>query len=378
MVDLPKKAKAAVWVKAGAPVEIREYPVVPPPPGHVLVKIERANICGSDLHMYRGDAFAGMPLPFAFVMGHEMMGSVAALGEGVERDARGNTLSPGDLVTFSYFRGCGTCGVCLSGREYACFFSLISIVSDADEAPHFKGGWAEYYYVRPGQKVFKVPEGVSPQLAAGCNCALAQVIHGLRTVGLRYGDQVVIQGAGGLGLYATAVARKMGASKIVVIDGIQARLDLAKEFGADEVVSMQAVPDAKERTSFVKGLTNGGSDVCIEVVGRAVAVNEGVRMLQRGGRYLIMGSINPRDFVKLDPSICVTQNLTLYGVCLYDPICLGYALDFVREAGHKLPMDKMSARTFALTEVNQAIEAADALSNQKTTALRVQLTMEGR
>lgn len=374
-MDLPKKAKAAVLVQPEKPVEIREYPLTPPAPGFTLVKIHRGNICGSDMHMYHGDAFGGMQLPFAFVMGHEMMGEIAALGDGVERDFRGETLRPGDLVAFTYFRGCGTCAVCARGKEHACFYSLISVVTDCDQPPHFMGGFGEYYYLRPGQKIFRVPQGAPDYLVAGCNCALAQVIHGLSTVRVGYGDRVVIQGAGGLGLYATAVAKRMGASQVIVVDGIQVRLDLAKKFGADEVISMQEVPEAKQRTSMIKGLTNGGADVCVEVVGRPEAVQEGIRMMQRGGRYLIMGSISPRLTFKADPSIWVGENMTLYGVSLYDPMALAHALDFVVKEKNRLPMDEMFAQTFPLSEINRALEAADALKNQKTNALRIQLVM---
>lgn len=128
---------------------------------------------------------------------------------------------------------------------------------------------------------------------------------------------------------------------------------------------------------MVKGLTNGGPDVCVEVVGRPEAVNEGIRMLQRGGRYLIMGSISPRLTFKADPSIWVGENLTLYGVSLYDPMALYHALEFVRKEKDRLPMKKMFAQTFPLEKINDAMAAADALTNQKTNALRIQLTMGG-
>jgi D-arabinose 1-dehydrogenase-like Zn-dependent alcohol dehydrogenase len=131
------------------------------------------------------------------------------------------------------------------------------VVNPSDPPPHFRGAYAEYYYLIPGQTVFKVPDDVSDEIAAPANCALSEVIYGLQKVELSFGETIAIQGAGGLGIYATAVAKEMGAAKVIVIDGIDERLKLAKDFGADEIIDMRELKEPYERVMMVKELTGG-------------------------------------------------------------------------------------------------------------------------
>jgi D-arabinose 1-dehydrogenase-like Zn-dependent alcohol dehydrogenase len=368
-MTLPKTARASILTKAREPLELRELPVVPPGEGEVLVKVVRANVCGSDLHLWSGEAFGGMPVPFPMTLGHELVGRVAALGEGVSSDAVGAGLRPGDLVTFCYWRGCGACPVCARGQGHACLQSLMSLVRPAEEPPHFVGGFAEYYSIRRGQAVFKLPDGIDPSLAAGINCALAQVVHGLDVAGIRHGDQVVIQGAGGLGLWAVVVAKQRGAGKVVVLDGVAERLELARALGADHTVSVAAL-DPRQRTEAVKGVTGGGADLLVEVVGRADALKEGTRMVARGGRYLVMGNINPRQKVEIDPSVLVLGNVTMFGVSLYPAHVLPQAAQLVRRVQEGLPLGRMMS-VHPFERINEAMAAAAGRG-----AVRVQLQME--
>ncbi|MBX6377998.1 MAG: alcohol dehydrogenase catalytic domain-containing protein, partial [Clostridia bacterium] len=222
---------------------LREFPVPRAGPGAVVVRVTHANICGSDLHAWRGEfvlsEFGGR-LPT--VLGHEMCGRVHELGEGVTTDWAGEPLAVGDRVVFQYFRHCGRCPACLAGHTVACRRLRMAMTESAEEWPHFVGAFADYYYVHPGQAVFKVPDDLPDELVAGANCALSQVLYGLERVGLRAGETVAIQGAGGLGIYATAVARDRGAARIIVIDGVPERLELALAFGADEVVDIRSFP----------------------------------------------------------------------------------------------------------------------------------------
>ena len=157
MTDLPKTAVAAVFSQPNQPLELREFDVVEPRKGEVLIEVLRANICGSDVHMYQGHAFAGFGVPFPFILGHEMVGRVARLGDGVNTDAAGEPLAIGDRVTLSYYRGCDSCAMCERGTEHACQAAMISIIGPADKAPHFTGAFGQFYRVRAGQAVYKLP-----------------------------------------------------------------------------------------------------------------------------------------------------------------------------------------------------------------------------
>ena len=216
--------------------------------------------------MWRGDidlAALGAPLPA--IIGHEMTGTVAKLGEGVTTDSAGQPLAAGDRVVHRYFYPCGRCRACLKGNDGACLIAPLTYISTCEQPPHFLGVYAEYFYLRPNHTVFKVPDDLTDEMVAPANCALSQVIHGLGKVGFGFGKTIVIQGAGGLGIYATAVAKDMGAEKIIVIDGIEERLRLAKAFGADELIDLRQIKTPMERGLKIKELTGGwGADVVAE------------------------------------------------------------------------------------------------------------------
>lgn len=254
---MAEKGKAAVYHGLGKPMVTQEFPVPEPEPGAIVVKLTRANVCGSDLHMWRGDLDLGaLGAPLPVILGHEMTGSVARLGQGIFMDSAGEPLQEGDRVVYRYFYPCGHCKICLSGDDGCCPMNNFFMLTCADP-PHFNGAYGEYYYLRPNHTVFKVPDELTDDMVAPINCALSEVIYGLEKVGLRFGETIVIQGAGGLGLYATAVAKEMGASKVIVVDGIDDRLELAKAFGADEVVDMKKHETPVERMTAVMGLTGG-------------------------------------------------------------------------------------------------------------------------
>jgi len=357
---MPKtqKGKAAVYHGLGHPMEIREYPVPEPEPGAIVVKMRRANICGSDLHMWRGDVdLAGLGQPMPVILGHEMVGEVAKLGEGVTTDSAGQPLSPGDRVVYRYFVPCGRCKACLRGDDAACPAAYITVVNPCEPPPHFRGAYAQYYYLIPHQTVFKVPDDLSDEIVAPANCALSEVMYGLEKVGLRFGETVAIQGAGGLGIYATAVAKEMGAAKVIVIDGIEDRLNLAKAFGADEVIDMRELKESYERSGRVKELTdNWGADVVVEVVGFPQVIPEGIDMLGNGGRYLELGNVSPLKYVEIDPAMLTISGKSIVSACLYTAEALKKSLDFLSRTKNKYPFDKILCCSYPLEKIEKAFD----------------------
>ena len=225
----------------------------------------------------------------------------------------------------------------------------------SDEWPHFRGTFGDYHYLFPGHTVIKTPPELSDELVAGVNCAMTQVYGGLDVAGAGLGEYVVIQGAGGLGLYATAIARERGAGKIVVIDGVQERLDLAAEFGADELVDMRELKTPEQRIARVKELTDGwGGEVVVEVVGYPAVVEEGLKMVGQGGRYLEIGTRAPHLSSRPTPnsgspatsrSMATTTGPVSTSVAR--STCCG---------GHddKYPFHKIVSHKFPLEQVNEA------------------------
>jgi putative phosphonate catabolism associated alcohol dehydrogenase len=349
--------KAAIFSTPRGRMEIRDVALPAVEPDGILVRVTRANICGSDLHIWRGDT----PLrPGQHIIGHEMVGRVAELGRHIRTDSQGQPLAVGDRVTYLYFYFCGRCYACLEGYRAACV-NMMRTPYQMGDVMLSMGAYAEYYYLRPGHYVFKVPDELSDEVVAPVNCALAQVTYGLQRIGLRLGQSIVIQGAGGLGLYATAVARDMGASTIIVIDRLASRLQMAAAFGADHLIDLGDLDTEDKRVRRVRELTNGwGADVCVEVVGSPSVIPEGIRMLKNGGRYLVMGSINPKQTAPLEAGRLVFGRLTLVALATYEPWVIPQALDFLRRNRQRYPFEKLISHSFPLTEIDEAFAQADA------------------
>ncbi len=350
------KGRAAVFTKIGAPLEIREYPLPALDPEGLLVKIDMANICGSDLHFMKGLG-PGITEGIPQILGHEMMGRVVDQGKGATADMQGEPLRTGDRVVYAYFKGCGRCPACLHGAPGCPTRYRHWIGASCEEPPHFRGAYADYYYLQPGQWVFRVPDELPDALVSPVNCALAEVIYGFHRVGIVLGDSVVIQGAGGLGLYATAVAREMGAGTIIVVDRIGARLELAGAFGADHVIDAAATQPA-ERVRQVRDLTRGGADVVAELAGSPAVLPEGAEMLRHGGRYLWIGNINLGVTGTIDPAQFVRGGRSAFGVVVYEAWAIPRALDFLRRARRRYPFEKILSHTFELAAINDAFAFA--------------------
>jgi threonine dehydrogenase-like Zn-dependent dehydrogenase len=189
---------------------------------------------------------------------------------------------------------------------------------------------------------------------------------------MKFGDVVVIQGAGGLGIYACAIAAEKGASKIIAIDGMAPRLAMAKNCGATDVIDLKEFPTAEARVARVKELTDGrGADVVMEVVGIASATLEGLDMVRVNGTFVDIGNIIPAT-ITLPATKVITQQITWKGLMHYDPWIMPAALDFLVRTKDKYPLSKVVSHSFPLTEVNKAFEMAEWQGkNTGTAATRV-------
>ena len=357
---MAETGRAAIFTDTGQPFEIREYPVPDPAPDGLVVRVTSAGICGSDLHVWRGDIrIAMLAGPGARILGHEMTGKVAKLGANVRTDSQGQPLKEGDRIVYPYFTPCRRCYQCLRGEFAACPVKYPPMPI-ADNPPHFFGAYAEYYYMRDAAFIFKVPDELPDEMVTPVNCALSEVIFALQKSGLRMGDTIVIQGAGGLGVNATAVARSMGAGTIIVIDGLPERLKLAKECGADVVIDITQDATPPDRIAKVMGMTGGrGADVVAEFVGRAEAIPEGLAMVRMGGTYLEVGNISIGKTVSIDPSMLVWSNKRIQAVVMYDPWILPVALDFLMRNKARFPLGQVVSHKYPLDKIDDAFRQAE-------------------
>ncbi len=359
------KGRIAVLTRYNADFEIREYPLPELEPDALLVRINRAGICGSDLHNWRGelkDLFGAPDRGLTF--GHEMCGVVERLGRNIKTDSTGQALTEGDRVTYCYFYPCGRCPTCLDGIRAACQ-NLRRGTRYPDDPPHFVGAFADYYYLRPGHFVYKIPPTLSDDVATPVNCALSGVMYGLHRVRVRVGDTVVIQGSGGLGLNATAVAKDMGAARVIVIDQIPGRLELARRFGADRTFNIQELAEPKDRVAAVKELTGGwGADVVCDFVGLPNVIPEGLQMLRSGGTYLQMGTISPGLSVEFHPASLILGSKTMMGIVQYEPWVVPRALTFLEQNLTRYPFTEVVSHVYPLERISEAFREAEWLGRR--------------
>lgn len=354
-----------VYLTSPNEVEIREYDVPEADPGGIVTEVEQANVCGSELHIWKGHH----PELKELILGHEVLCRISDLGEGVTTDNAGEPVSEGDLVVPTYFAACGECDYCSEGDFVLCDESLSNWLKSPDEWPHFHGTFATHYYIQPDQHFYKVPEDIDPGVAAAANCALTQVIYGMDVIGIEYDDWVVIQGGGGLGLQAIAVAAERGANTILV-EGVDSRISLGERFGADHVVDFREYDTVESRAERIQELTDwDGADVAIEVAGTPQAFAEGIHLLRKGGRYLEIGNITPGRTADVDPGLITRKSLNIEGTVKYQPWYLKKALEFLVKNGEKYPFEDLIDTEYRLEDVQEALEESDDRNVTRATLL---------
>lgn len=345
-------------------IEIREHELPAEiEPGGVLLDVLQTNVCGSDIHIFGGHH----PLLRCGGMGHEMVGRIARLGEGVRTDGAGTPVAVGDRVVPVYTAVCHACENCDRGVTNHCDHAF-RYFGQSNVAPYFQGAtFATHYYLHHDQPFYRVPEAVSTAAAASANCALAQVLHGLDKVGVALGQTVLIQGAGGLGLAAAAVSKERGA-RVIVLDMVPARLEMALTFGADHVIDVSRTASLDDRVRMVQQMARAqGVDVAVELTGVPAVFSEGISYLRPEGVYVVMGTISPGKTATFDPGALVRKSARVVGVNRYPPCYLRAAMDFLEAYEARYPFGQLLNRRFRLEEAQTAIEMSARREVQRAT-----------
>jgi len=367
---MPKTAKAVTIVEPHK-IELREYVVPPIPPGGLLMKVEMSGICGTDKHTYRGETtqYGGtvseQTSPFPLIPGHENVGIVAATN-GQVHDFYGELLREGDRITMCPDVVCGKCYNCRHIYAYSWCEHWRGYGNSfrASEEP-LMGGWAEYMLIIPEAFVYKVPDGLPPEVAVyteilACAYALdkAKEFGTIAIEGFITGDTVIIQGVGPLGLAHLIKARMMGAGHIIAIDRSDYRLDMARAFGADYTLNVEKTSQA-ERVQLVHDWTRGrGADVAIECVGYPEAVPEGLLLLRRGGMYILEGVFVDMGDIALNPHLIVSKGLRLIGLSNHPFTGYRPSMELLLRYADQMPLDTYVTHRFPLEQAQQAIDTA--------------------
>ncbi|WP_028638570.1 zinc-binding dehydrogenase [Nocardioides sp. URHA0032] len=341
-----------------ATAEVQTYPLPEVAPGAVLLRVRRANVCGTDVHQWHYESMALRESG----LGHEFVGEVVELGEGVTTDFAGEPVAVGDRVVAVYYLTCHRCPPCQRAEFNLCQNGLAEWIIRPDVPPYFRSAFATHYYVHPGQYFYKVPDEVDDASVAGANCGLAQMLFVMDEVGIGAGETLVVQGAGGLGLYAAAIAHERGA-RVIAIDGVPERLELARRFGATETISLAEYPEATDRAERVRELTGGiGADLVLEVTGVPASFVEAIDAVRVGGRIASVGNLNAAAEVTMTPGMVTRKSVHIHGVLRYHPWYLHRAVQFLARRRHLHPFEAFSDRSFPLAEVTDALKAGESRS----------------
>ena len=360
---MPERGRAAVLVDDYT-FEIRELPTPEVEPEGILVRVTGCGVCGSDLHIWRGDIKL-----HGYINGHELVGRVHSMGSNVSTDYLQQPLKEGDRVIFTYFTPCHRCYICIRGEYTDCAFNF-QMFKSVEEFPFCHGGFADYYYLRPGTFVFRVDSDLSDEALTSVNCAAGTVMEGIERSNLQAGHAIVFQGAGGLGLYGIAYARERGAGPIIAIDGQQPRLELARQCGADYTIDINEITDPQDRIERVKELVGGGragADTVVEVVGFPGVVPEGLEMLRPGGRYIEIGNISAKSMVEIDINRVLHGIKYIVPVSFYSPRLLPAALEMLERTKDRYPLVNLMSHSFGLEDINEAFETAEWFGKDRKT-----------
>jgi 2-desacetyl-2-hydroxyethyl bacteriochlorophyllide A dehydrogenase len=239
-----------------------------------VVRVEATGICGSDLHIYHGR----VQIEPGFVIGHEFVGTVAEAGDGV------STVSKGDRVLGCYCTACGTCFFCRRGEYHKCDEGRV--FGHGATLGSLQGAQAQTVLVPHANLTLRrVPDGISDDAALFAGDVMGTGYHAVVAAGITAGDVVAVLGLGPVGLCAVQAARACGAARVIAVDGVEARLEAARSFGADAVHLTEDDPRAR-----TKELTGGrGVDIAVEAVGDPPALELACRLARKAGTVSVVG-----------------------------------------------------------------------------------------
>ncbi|MGB0515245.1 MAG: L-threonine 3-dehydrogenase, partial [Wenzhouxiangellaceae bacterium] len=271
---MTRKMRALVKAEAAPGITMREVPVPSPGPGEVLVKLEKTAICGTDLHIYKWDEWSRRTIKPPLVIGHEFVGRITEIGVGVSGYQEGQRVSAEGHVV------CGVCRNCRAGKPHLCPYTE-SIGVNRD------GGFAEYVIV-PATNLWPIPDEIPSELAAffdpfgnAAHCALQFDL---------VGEDVLITGAGPIGIIAAGIAKHVGARHIVISDINDYRLQLAADMGATRTINVR-----NERLlDILDELDIDGFDIGMEMSGNPQAFNDLLKAMYNGGKVALLGLL-PSD-----------------------------------------------------------------------------------
>ncbi|MCU0657982.1 MAG: L-threonine 3-dehydrogenase [Polyangiaceae bacterium] len=302
-------------------------------PNDLLIRVRRAAICGTDIHIYNWDAWSQKTIPVPMTIGHEFVGEVAEIGSEVQGFRAGQRVSVEGHIT------CGYCRNCRAGKRHLCR-------NTKGVGVNRPGCFAEYISV-PAFNAFPVPDEIPDEIAAFFD-PLGNAAHTALSFDL-VGEDVLITGAGPIGVMAVAIARHVGARHIVITDVNDYRLDLARKLGATRAINVkhQRVQDVMGELGMTEGF-----DVGLEMSGNAQAMRDLFEVMNHGGRVALLG-IPPQE-VAIDWNQVIFKGLILKGIYGREMFETWYKMTAMLRSG--LNIGPVLTHQFPFSEYQQAFE----------------------
>lgn len=336
------------------PLVMREFEIPSLQEGEVLIKLEAAGVCGSDVHMLRGED-PRTPLPI--ILGHEGVGRILEV-KGEKRTVEGELLKSGDLILWNRGVSCHRCFHCAVLNEPALCKNrkVYGINRSSKVAPYVNGCYSQEMLLTADTDIFKVTAEVDPAILVSASCSGATVAHAFDLHRPDFGDTVLIQGPGPLGVYAVAFAKQLGAQEIIVIGGSENRLQTCREFGATLTLNRREL-SLEDRKQAIMDKTRGrGVDFVVEAVGDPSAVHEGIKLVRSGGAYVSIGFSQPPGNCQIDFfQEVVSKNLKIQGVWVSGTRHTWQAMKLVLERPELF--SRMITHRFSLEQANEALAA---------------------
>jgi len=349
-----RTSRAVVLKEFGQPPAMDEFDVTPPVPGGMTVACRYGGICGTDLHLMHGH----LDVPVPIVLGHEGLGEVHELGMDHAEDANGQPLEPGDTVMWASSISCGQCHACqLLHEPTLCQHRrTYGVNRSTTTGQPLSGSWADFISLDPGTAVIKLPPGVAPLAAMSLACAGPTIVHALwERRPVKLGETVVVQGSGPVGLAAAALAQLAGAH-VIIVGGPPSRLATARAAGiGDTHVEVVESGDVNAALATILARTNGfGADLVIECTGVPDALEQGTRMVRRGGSYLVVGQYTDSGNAWFNPHQIVYRQLHVIGSWAFTGAHLNEYVRMLPALTERFDLQRL-VTTFTLERFNGAL-----------------------
>lgn len=355
-------AKRAVLVAPNAPLEIWDGHVPPPAAGEVLLKTLFGGVCGTDVHLWKGE----VELPGPCILGHEGIGQIVELGAGVATDFAGTPIKLGDRVYWVPMTPCGRCHHCTVTKDASsCEEWAAAAFGDAKAPP--VSTYAQYALLPGRMPFYRIPDDTPSEAVIAFGCALPTVLQAYERIGgVRVGETVLVQGSGPVGLAATLVASMCGAAQVIVIGTPERRLAYARRIGATAVIDLGVETAAADRRERVLALTGGrGADLVFEGAGAVPAFAEGLELIAKGGRYVVVGLWSAPGSVPVEPRMLNNRNLTIAGSALFQARHVRQAVGVAQKCHGHFPMAEAVTHRFALADAQAALGMVSRLETIK-------------